>query len=81
MTLQELAEEVLSPPDSDNIVAISRSFAKAMYELRQHCKTSTEVDTHPITNIWMEKLKRLNRYESLCHEDYRDVQKMIDNTD
>jgi len=58
-TLQELAREAYEVQDACNLSGVAHGFARALSDLRAHTSGTDETNTHPIAQLWADKIAHL----------------------
>lgn len=58
-TLKELAEEAYMVQDACNLLAVVNGMARAVKELREILPSWDDVDNHPVTRLWADKIASL----------------------
>ena len=67
-TLKELAQEALQVQNACNLSGVAQSFARAMSELGNYTRSSTERNTHPIAVLWSDKIASLTATQDLGND-------------
>ena len=60
--MKELAQEALDVQNASNILGITRSFHEAVCDMRRNGLSSEEIETHPITAMWVWKISSMTRW-------------------
>lgn len=58
-TMQQLAQEVLDVQNASNLCGVAQAFARAMSDLQRLLASSSQVASHPITRLWIDKMESL----------------------
>lgn len=58
-SLQELAMEAVNVQNACNLCGVAQAFARAMVELSAHVNGTDELNAHPISMLWADKIAHL----------------------
>ena len=67
-TIKELASEALRVQDACNLWAVVNGFSRALGDLDEHCKGSTERDNHPVAKLWADKVTHLTGTQTIGND-------------
>lgn len=69
-TIQKLAQEALDVQDACNLTGVALGMHKVLCELMVHVRGTDDVNTHPISRLWADKVASLagNEQGSLYKE-------------